>query len=339
MNNKKIIILVSIIILIIPIFTGCNLNKLNSDLVEKKGQEKENKEIEDEYGIKITDKEITFIDGRRKKVSIDKNPEKTVILFGSFLDIWTRNGGEMIGMIEPSAWMDVPNADNIEVVGKRGSISIENIVNLDPDLIIMSSNIPSDLDLIPALEQIGAQILAIDYTFKEDYFKTAKLFSAINNEEYLYEKEAEKIKKNIQNIINKIPEENNPSAAIILNTSSKLSLRTANTTIGQMFKDLKIKNIADPNNKKEGNLDFSLETILQKDPDYIFIQTMGSDLDATKSYIESEFESNPAWSSLKAVKKDNYIILPKDLYTYKANHNYQKAYKVLAETLYPEIFN
>lgn len=346
MKNKKTILLAFLFILIISTITACKSEKVDeipagTEDIGKEEVEKEQDSIveDDEYGITVTDTDVSFTDGRGEKVTVSKNPEKAVVLFGSYLDIWTRNGGEMVGMIEPSEWMDIPNAESIKVVGKRGSVSIEDVVALNPDLIVMSSNTGFDLAMVDTFEQTGAKIIALDYYFKDDYFKIAKIFALINDEEYLYQDEAKAIKDKIQDMTDKIPDEGNPSAAVILNTTNKLSLRTADTTIGEMFKDLKVTNIADPNNDKEGNLDFSLEVILQEDPDYIFIQTMGSDEEAVKAHIKSEFESNPAWSSLKAVKEDRYIILPKDLYTYKANHRYEEAYAGLGEILYPEIFN
>jgi len=65
---------------------------------------------------------------------------------------------------------------------------------------------------------------------------------------------------------------------------------------------------------------------------------MGTDTDKIKDKLKKDVESNPAWSSLKAVKEDKYIFLPKDLYRYKANDRYAEAYEKLAEHLYPEIF-
>lgn len=65
---------------------------------------------------------------------------------------------------------------------------------------------------------------------------------------------------------------------------------------------------------------------------------MGSDLEAIEQRIKSDAESNPAWASLSAVKNNRYIVLPKDLYTYKANHRYAEAYEKLAKILYPEEF-
>lgn len=82
-----------------------------------------------------------------------------------------------------------------------------------------------------------------------------------------------------------------------------------------------------------------MEKIIQEDPDFIFVQTMGSDKEKIFKKLKSDVESNPAWASLTAVKNNRYIILPKDLYLYKPNDRYAEAYEKLAKILYPEVFN
>jgi iron complex transport system substrate-binding protein len=55
--------------------------------------------------------------------------------------------------------------------------------------------------------------------------------------------------------------------------------------------------------------------------------------------LKKDVDSNSAWGSLKAVKNDRYIILPKELYLYKPNDRYGEAYEGLAKILYPDVFN
>ena len=57
-----------------------------------------------------------------------------------------------------------------------------------------------------------------------------------------------------------------------------------------------------------------------------------------KEYLKENFENNPAFSSLKAVKNSNYILLPKDLFHYKPNNRWDESYEYLAKILYPEVF-
>src|SRR5690606_36654695 len=110
---------------------------------------------------------------------------------------------------------------------------------------------------------------------------------------------------------------------------NSIGANNSETTIGEMFKDLGTINIADGSNEKLSSKNFSLETILEEDPDFIFVQTMGSDMEAIEERLVNDVKSNPAWSTLSAVKNDRYIVLDSKLYTYKANHRYAEAYENL----------
>lgn len=333
MHKKRFNLMGFIFLLTISLLVGCAANQPES------AQEIEEIEEVDVSEDLEEDQHVIFQDGRGEEVAISKNPEKVVILYASFIDIWINNGGEnIVGMVEPSEEYIIPQIDNVATVGKRGSISLEEVIALDPDLVILSSNTSDHLDMIPSLESAGAEILALDYVYKDDYFKIAELFATINDKLDVYKMGAQKVKDGIAAIIDQIPEEDNPSVVIIRSTKSNTTVRTANTTIGEMFKDLKVINIVDKDNTQEGSKDFSLEMILEEDPDYIFLEVMGSDVEAVKEKIKTDIQSNPAWSSLSAVKNDRYIVLPKDLYTYKANDRYEEAYKNLALILYPGIF-
>lgn len=339
--NKKILVLMGLVLLLSgSLLAGCG-GKQTEEPEEIKEIEQivEIEDVDAAAEDSDEDASVIFQDGRGESVEISKHPKKVVILYASFIDIWLNNGGEnIVGIVEPSEEYIIPEMANVKTVGKRGSISLEEVIALDPDLVILSSNTSDHLDMIPSLEGGGAQVLALDYSYKDDYFKIAELFATINDGLDLYTMGAEKVKNGIQAIVDQVPDQDNPSVAIIMSTKSNTTVRTANTTIGEMFKDLKVVNIADKENNQEGSINFSLETILEEDPDFIFLQIMGSDVDAVKEKLKTEVESNPAWSSLTAVKNDRYIILDKDLYTYKANHRYEEAYEKLAATLYPGIF-
>lgn len=340
MYKKRWVLTVVVLLFTMSLLAGCNSSQ-DTGLDDVESVEESNVDVkEDDYGITSEDDHVKFKDGREIEVKISKKPEKVVVLFASFIDIWMNNGGEKpIGIVQPSEEYMTPEIEDIKTVGKRGSISLEEVIALDADLVIVSSNTSDHVEMIPSLEGAGTEVVALDYTYKDDYFKIAKLFATINDELELYETQAQEVKSGIEEIIEKVPDKENPSAAIIMSTKSNTSLRTSKTTLGEMFEDLNVVNIADKENNQEGNKDFSLEKILEEDPDFIFLEIMGSDVDAVRDKIKADVESNPAWGSLSAVKNNNYIILPKDLYSYKANHRYEEAYENLAKTLYPQIFN
>lgn len=348
--KNKLISLLLIFILVMSVLVGCKAEDTNvteNNLIEGEELEegKDNEEVidnhigeTDEYGILEDEETVTFIDARDVEVSVSKNTERPVILFGSFANIWVRNGGKLAGMVEVSVEDLTPGMENVETVGKQGAISLEKVISLDPDLVILSSNTQSQMDLIPSLEENNIPLVALDYQFKEDYFKISKIFAKINGRIDLYEEDTRIVKEETEKIMEKAPKSDNPKVLIIMASKSSIGARPSDTTIGEMFKDLNAINIADNSNGALDLKNFSLEKIIEEDPDFIFVQTMGSDLEAIEERLQEDVKSNPAWASLTAVKNDRYIALDKDLYTYKANDRYAEAYEKLAEILYPEVF-
>lgn len=334
---KRILLLVLSLILVGTFAIGCEKSgDMPTGVVDELKDATDS--FTDEFGITIDENTITFVDGRGEAVTVDKNPKRAIVLFASFVDIWMRNGGDMVGMVEPSNEYYMPGTEHIETLGKQGSISLEKVISLEPDLVVLSYNTGSHHDLFPALEKNNIPIMVLDYRLKEDYFKISKIFAAINDRMDLYEQDAQMVKEEIEKIMSNVPKDKGVKVLGMMATKNVISALGSDTTLGEMFKDLGAINIADGSNGQLSDKNFSLEKILEEDPDFIFVQAMGSDMDAIEERIRSDAQSNPAWNSLKAVKNDNYIVLDKELYTYKANHRYAEAYRGLAEIMYPEVF-
>lgn len=340
MKNTKIIIFILVLALSLSALTACGPKET------KKAEEQENLEVgtvvdgvKEEYGITITDKTVSFIDGRGEKVTLNKKPERVVVLFNSYLDIWMKNGGSVVGKLEDSVGQDVIlGTESAEIVGALGAISLEKVLEVKPDLVILVSTQKSQMELVPALEQNNIPFIALEYYAKEDYFKLARLFSALNEREDLYKENVVDVDKEINNILEKSPKDEHHKVLIMMASAKSVTARDSSSYVGEMLKDLHTVNIADLSNDALSDTNFSIEKILEEDPDFIFVQTTGNDMEKVMERMKADVESNPAWSSLSAVKNDRYIILPKDLYMFKANHRYVEAYKGLAEILYPEVF-
>jgi len=337
MKNKISILIILILAITIGVFTGCTQKPAEVKVV---GEEVEGKieELNEDYGITINEDTVSFVDGLGEEITIDKNPERVVVLFGSYIDIWVRNGGKLVGMVEYTSEGAIEGAKGVETVGKLGSISLEKVISLEPDLVILTSNMSAQADIIPTLKESGIQVVAADYEGEDDYHKLVRLFTAINDREDLFETNSTKVRKDVQEIVEKAPKDNPPKVFIMFATAKSLTSRGSETTVGEMLANLNTANIADNPNNLLDDKNFSLEKIIEENPDFIFVQTMGSDETKIIERIKADAESNPAWASLSAVKNDRYIFLPKELYTYKANHRYAEAYENLAEILYPEVF-
>lgn len=320
---KKIVCLILPLIMSISIFSGCG-NKTDS-----------NKAITNE--VEITSKNVTFVDANGKKVTINRYPKKVVCLYNSYLDLWYKCGGQVVGRVNESKEKEVDAAINASSVGSEANPSLKMILSLRPDIVILSTNFKLQMALVEPLENNGIQVIVCNSELKDDYFNLVRIFTALTGREDLYKKNGCEVKKKIDDIIAKVPKGKKPKVMLIIAAAKGLTAKNSRTTVGEMLKDLGTVNIADNLNSGNSNT-FSMEMVLKEDPDFIFVQTMGSNMDNIKERLKKDAESNPAWSSLKAVKNGKYIILPKDLYLYKPNDRYAEAYEGLARYLYPEIF-
>ncbi|MDW5300467.1 MAG: ABC transporter substrate-binding protein [Sedimentibacter sp.] len=350
MKKLRMLLVLILILMIATLIAGCSKYfgvktdaTLNTEIKTIEGEteinkNEEKKEWESKYNIIINEENVTFTDFRDQEVTITKNPERVVVLQNSLLEIWDQAGGTVIGRVEESEDKIIENAMSAEVVGAVGSPSMEKVLSLKPDLVIVASSYAAQKEMIPVLEQSGIEVIGLDNDLLEDYYKTVRLFTAITGREDLYENNVNEIQKGVDEIISKVPTDKNYKAVILFATAKSITVRDSNTMVGEMLKDLNTVNISDAASDVTDTKTFSMEKIIQEDPDFIFVQTMGSDLEKIKERLKTEALDNPAWASLTAVKEDRYIVLPKDLYLYKPNQRYPEAYEGLAKILYPEVF-
>ena len=104
------------------------------------------------------------------------------------------------------------------------------------------------------------------------------------------------------------------------------------TQTGAMLADLGVNNLADEN--RSLLKDFSLEAVIEMDPDFIFVIPMGNDTEAAMRNLEEATAANPAWASLSAVQNGRYITLDPTLYLAKPNAQWDAAYQGLFDNLY-----
>ncbi len=323
---KKLVVILLVIISVVFVFSGCG----NSEKQDENGAD------EASY-VEINGDSVTFIDGRGEEVTLNKNPQKVISLYNSYLDLWVSAGGSdrVVGRIETRG--DVSESvKDVEIVGSMTSPNVEKIISMQPDLVILRHDMKGQKNIIPILEENNISFAALEYNNFDDYMKILQLFTTLTDKDDFYQKNGVKIKEEIDEIINKVPEDEKPSVLILFGTSKGVSVRLPNSMVGDMVGDLGAFNIAYDASLSDEEMEvFSMEKVLERDPDYVLVQTMG-DIEKAKERIKEDIEENPAWASLTAVKEGRYIFLDKDLYLYKPNERYAEAYEGLAKILYPQ---
>lgn len=268
------------------------------------------------------------------------NYRRVAVLFSSFAEVWQLAGGEVAITVGESVERGICKEGVLLVdQGAGKTIDTELLLSYRPDLVIGSADIPAHQTTAETLEQAGIPCMLFRVETFEDYLAFLKYATAITGNREAYQKYGIDQQKEIDAILQQVKSiPQRPTVLFIRSGSSAASAKAKQAEqhfAAGMLQQLGAVNIADQAPLLLDGL--SLEIILRQNPDRIFISPMGNE-EAAKAYMDSLL-STPAWSALSAVKNKQYAYLPKELFQYKPNHRWAKAYRTLAEILYPEHFH
>lgn len=280
----------------------------------------------------------SFIDALGNEVVLTDKPKRVVSLVGSYAETWTLAGGSLVGVTDD---VETENrmkfTDDIQVVGTIKEPNVEEVLALNPDFVLLSPDVDSHLKIVEILGKTKISYGFFKVEKFEDYLEMLKICTDITGRKDLYEENGIKVEKDIKDTLSKIDstKEEKPAVLFVRAFSSGAKAKKDDNMTCTMLEELGTINIA----AKHPSLleDLSIEEIIEEDPDFIFVTTMGDEQKAIKG-LKSGIETNPAWSNLSAVKNDRYILLPKELFHYKPNNRWGESYEYLAKIIYPEIF-
>lgn len=282
----------------------------------------------------LTALDQSFVDSLGREVKIS-NPERIVVLTGSFADVLCLAGGKekIVGAAEDTFRdFDLNLDSSVKDTGTVKEPSLETIVSLEPDLIIASSNTESQLELKDTFEQMKIPVAYFQVSTFNEYLNMLDILTDITGHKDNYRKYGKDVEKEINNA-KKLIDETKPKVLYIRISSSGAKVKNStNSVLGEMLKDLDTQNIADNNMNLLENL--SMEQIALDEPDYIFIVYQSANPKDAEDIYKNNFESNKLWQGLDAVKNKRVYIMDSSLYNLKPNDKWGQAYLNLAQILY-----
>lgn len=279
----------------------------------------------------------TFEDSLGNEIVLKEKPEKVVALSGSYAETWILAGGHIAGTTDDSiSERNIKLSESTKIVGTIKEPNLEEILSLSPDFIILSSDIENHLTLKETLTKANIPHAYFKVEQFEDYLKMLDICTDITGSKDLYEKNGLEVQNEIATVKSKIiSPTSNPSVLFIRAFSGGSKAKDDDNFTCRILDELGTINIA---SKHQSLLEeLSMEEIIEEDPDYIFVTTMGNTEKAIEA-MKNGIEKNPAWSNLSAVKNGRYIVLPKELFHYKPNARWGESYEYMAKIIYPEIF-
>lgn len=278
-------------------------------------------------------KKVQFTDALGHTVEVAHKPAKTAVMVGSYAQGWLEAGGTVAGVTEDFA-SNYPKLcpKDVTVLGSLKEPSLEALLELQPDFVILSPDIASHAKLDEPLTQAGIPHAYFKQESYQDYLSMLKIYTDILEEPALYTETETKITRQVEEAVKSAGQGGTPPKVLLVRgMSSGVSVLGAEHATGRILQDLHAENIADkyPSLLKE----MSAELVLDENPDYILVVPMG-DVDAANASFWEMVKADPLWEQVNAVKNKQVHLLPKDLFQLKPNMRWGESYEYLANLLY-----
>lgn len=282
---------------------------------------------------------LTLVDSLDREVTLQKNPQRVACMIGSFADVWCLAGGrDVLVAAANDSWtqFELDFGEEVVNIGTTSEPNLEALLAATPDLVIASSKTKSNLEIQETLEKAGIPVIYFNISTLEDYLSMLKVCTELTGMPEYYTKYGEDVQAQVKQTLTRIPADaEGPSVLYVRATGSSVKVKNSqDSVLGEMLADFGCVNIADKDSALLENL--SMETIVMRDPDYIFVVFQGTDTTKAEKNMEEALLSNPAWNTLTAVKEGRYCIMSQRLYNVKPNALWGEAYEKLADILYPE---
>lgn len=278
----------------------------------------------------------TIEDDLGREVVLKKKPERIVVTSASFLEPLHKVGGDVVG--RPDSKTQMPDyAKDKASVGKVYQIDTEKVLACEPDLVIINKGMNEKL--VDTLEASGIKTLVVDSKSYENVKHMVQMFAAVTGEQEKGDTLIKTMDSKIAGTLQKLPKEKH-RIAILHSTNQGLTVQLEGSIAGSTAKMLGWENVAADETPLEKNPDaapYSLETLVEKNPEIIFVTSMGK-MEDIKASMEETIAGNPAWQALPAVQQKKLYYLPQDLFLLSPGIHYPEAVAYMAKLVYPEVF-
>lgn len=285
-----------------------------------------------------TDSTITLRDARGKNVTVRKQPRRVLPLSTSYLDLWYECGGTAVGRPNADLTRLPRQSHPLPPIGHVTSPNMEKVFACTPDLVLINYGYTGHRRIIPLLEKVSTPYLVLTYENFNDYLQCAFLFSRLTGREDIANDSIPAVISRIDSIIAQIPKGKAPRVLILFGSVRDVVVKLPGSLVGSIVEDLNGNNVAyDATRTSDDMQVFSMERIVERDPEVILIQTMG-DFDRVEKKLHVGITSNPTWKTITAVHNNRVHYLPTDRFLYKPNKRFVDSYRYCAQLLYPGIF-
>ena len=280
---------------------------------------------------------LTVTDASGRQIALASQPQRVVSLSPSYLGMIEAVGGKIVGRAAsrvgniPASMKDVPE------VGLVYNINMESLVALKPDLVLAGRN--QHDKFVPLMESNNIKVIELDAKTYQEVKDTVTLLGKIYNTQDKAIAENALLDSEIKQVTDKLPQQDKKKRIVIMHaTASSVTVEGSRSIAGCVSDILGFENVAAKALQgKSDKTPYSMESLVEQDPELIFITSMGKP-EEIENRLRADFKNNPAWNSLKAVKDGKIYVLPERLFLLNPGLRYPEAVKYMAQQVYPEVF-
>lgn len=280
---------------------------------------------------------LRMTDDAGRTVVLQKKPQRIAVLSTSFLDVLYGVGGKAIGRPSSKTFAMFPASQIAGEVGFVYNINSEQLLSLQPDLVIGFQGIHEKL--IPILESSKIPVMMLKMKTYDDVLAKVKLFGDIAGTQATAQSMIDKMQMKINEVVAKLPAQSK-KVVILHATAKNVTVELDNSIAGNIAKMLRIKNIAAGSKALDSDPDiapYSLEKLVEGDADAILVVTMGN-MDDIEKRMKTDIASNPAWAGLRAVQNGQVFFLPSELFQLNPGIRFHESVEYMAKVVYPEVY-
>ena len=287
-----------------------------------------------------TDK-YTIVDANDRTVVVEQPPQRIVALSPSFLELLQAVDGKVVGRAKTQIGQVPDFAKKADEVGYIFNINIEKVVSLHPDMVIAYKGMHERY--ISILESNKIPVIVLSLKTYDDVKNSLLIMGKMLRREEKGRQVAASLDAAIQQTVQKMPKIKR-TVAIIHTTNMGVTLEKDTSIAGCCAKMLQLENIvhgatklvAGPMGSQPDMAPYSLENLVEKNPQVIFITSMGSKQEIGNR-LRSEVTGNPSWGAIEAVRNKQVFYLPDELFLLNPGLRYPEAIRIMASKLHPDL--
>ncbi len=250
------------------------------------------------------------IDELSRSVKIPNSPQRVLALTSAVMQSLYNIGISPVGKVEE--YRVTKEGMGLPSVGMTNAINIEAVYALNPDLIIASSRFHAALK--ESLEQSGAAVYFFDPD-KVGEISVVDLTAYIGN---LLGREADgkqyvqSIHALSQELRTAIVEPLGIKRAVMIQDGETITAAQSASSYGAMLKLLGLENIVPDNLPGAGKASFvnyTIETILQQNPDVVFIVASSNNAENNRAQLE-KIKNDDQWKHFAMQQGGRFVLLP-----------------------------